>query len=116
LRCAEHYGTAILPARPRRPQDKAKVEVGVQVVERWILARLRHQVFFSLGALNHAIADLLADLNQRRSRSSMAAAASGSSAIDRPALMALAAQPFEHARFKPCRVNIDYHVEVDGHS
>ena len=54
---ASHYGTAILPARPRRPRDKAKVEVGVQVVERWILARLRNQRFFSLAELNSAIAD-----------------------------------------------------------
>lgn len=60
-RCAEHFGTVIFPARPKHPQgtqDKAKVEVGVQIVERWILARLRHQTFFSLAALNHAIADL----------------------------------------------------------
>ena len=63
--CAEHYGTAILPARPRRPQDKAKVEVGVQVVERWILARLRHQTFFTLSALNVAIAELLGRSKRR---------------------------------------------------
>ncbi len=114
-RCAEHYGTAILPARPRRPKDKSKVEVGVQVVERWILARLRHQVFFSLGALNHAIADLLADLNRRPFKKLGGCRRDWFEAIDRPALMALPAQPFEHARYKPCRVNIDYHVEVDGH-
>jgi transposase len=114
-RCAEHFGTAILPARPRRPQDKAKVEVGVQVVERWILARLRHQVFFSLGALNHAIAELLVDLNQRRFKKLEGCRRDWFEAIDRPALMALPPHPFEHARFKPCRVNIDYHVEVDGH-
>ena len=115
LRCAEHFGTAILPARPRHPQDKAKVEVGVQVVERWILARLRHQVFFSLGALNHAIADLLIDLNNRRFKKLDGCRREWFEAIDRPALMALPQQPFEHARFKPCRVNIDYHVEVDAH-
>ena len=114
-RCAEHYGTAILPARPRHPKDKSKVEVGVQVVERWILARLRHQVFFSLGALNHAIADLLADMNRRPFKKLGGCRRDWFEAIDRPALMALPAQPFEHARYKPCRVNIDYHVEVDGH-
>lgn len=115
LRCADHFGTALLPARPRRPQDKSKVEVGVQVVERWILARLRHQVFFSLGALNHAIADLLTDLNNRRFKKLDGSRREWFEAIDRPALMALPEQPFEHARFKPCRVNIDYHVDVDGH-
>jgi transposase len=115
LRCAEHFGTAILPARPRRPQDKAKVEVGVQVVERWILARLRHQVFFSLGALNHAIADLLIDLNNRplqearwlsprMVRSNRPAGADGRCPL----------RPTSTPAFKPCRVNIDYHVEVDG--
>ena len=65
---ASHYGTAILPARPRRPRDKAKVEVGVQVVERWILARLRHQRFFALSELNRAIAMLLGELNGRPMR------------------------------------------------
>lgn len=60
---AAHYGCAVIPARPRKPQDKGKVEVAVQVVERWILARLRHQQFFSLGDLNKAIADLLEELN-----------------------------------------------------
>ncbi len=114
-RCAEHYGMAILPARPRRPQDKAKVEVGVQVVERWILARLRHQSFFSLAALNHAIADLLADLNDRPFKKLSGSRRTWFETIDRPALLPLPAQPYELARFKPCRVNIDYHVEIDGH-
>jgi transposase len=63
---AGHYGTAILPARPHKPRDKAKVEVAVLVVERWILARLRNQTFFSLEALNERIAELLEDLNNRR--------------------------------------------------
>jgi transposase len=65
---AAHYGTAILPTRVRRPRDKAKVEVGVLVVERWILARLRHQRVFSLSELNAAIAALVADLNDRPMR------------------------------------------------
>lgn len=113
--CAQHYGMAILPARPRRPQDKAKVEVGVQVVERWILARLRHQCFFSLAALNHAIAELLTDLNDRPFKKLAGSRRSWFETIDQPALMPLPAQPYEVARFKPCRVNIDYHVELDGH-
>src|SRR5206468_1065626 len=62
---AQHYQTAVLPARPYKPKDKAKVEVGVQMVERWIVARLRHQRFFSLPELNTAIGTLLTDLNQR---------------------------------------------------
>jgi transposase len=62
---ANHYGTVILPARPRKPQDKAKVEVGVQVVERWILARLRHRRFFSVAELDAVIAELLPALNNR---------------------------------------------------
>lgn len=62
---ADHYGTVILPARPRKPQDKAKVEVGVQVVERWILARLRHRRFFSVAEVDDAVAELLPALNRR---------------------------------------------------
>jgi transposase len=65
LQLATHYGTAILPTRPRKPRDKAKVEVGVLVVERWILARLRNRRFFSLAELNQAITELVADLNTR---------------------------------------------------
>ena len=65
---AQHYGTVILPARPAHPRDKPKIEVAVQIVERWILARLRHETFFSLAALNARIAELLADLNARRMR------------------------------------------------
>ena len=63
---AAHYGCAVLPARPYKPKDKAKVEVGVQVVERWMIARLRHQTFFSLLSLNLALRELLGDLNTRR--------------------------------------------------
>ena len=82
---AAHYGTVILPARPRKPQDKAKVEVGVQVVERWILARLRHRHFFSLAELNAAIAELLAGSSTPApSRSCPAAAALPSSCLTRP--------------------------------
>ena len=113
--CARHYGTAILPARPRRPQDKAKVEVGVQVVERWILARLRHQCFFTLAALNLAIAELLAEMNARPFKKLDGSRRTWFETIDRPALMPLPAQPYELAQFKPCRVNIDYHVDIDGH-
>jgi transposase len=81
----EHYGVAVLPARPGRPQDKAKVEVGVQVVERWILARLRNRRFFSLAELNRAIAELLADLNQRPFKKLPGCRAAAFEALDAPA-------------------------------
>ena len=65
---ANHYGTAVLPARVRRPRDKAKVEVAVQVVQRWVLARLRYRRFFSLAELNGVIRELVTDLNDRPMR------------------------------------------------
>src|SRR5262247_3394404 len=112
---AQHDGVAIVPARAARPRDKAKVEVGVQVVERWILARLRHHTFFSLLELNTAIADLLVLLNQRPFKKLSGSRQSVFEALDRPALRPLPAQPYEYAEWKLVRVNIDYHVEVDGH-
>ena len=111
----EHYGVAVLPARPGRPQDKAKVEVGVQVVERWILARLRHQRFFTLVELNRAIARLLADLNQRPFKRLPGCRRSAFEALDAPALKPLPAAAMVLAQFKPARVNIDYHVAFEGH-
>jgi transposase len=111
----EHYDVAVLPARPARPRDKPKVEVGVQVVERWILARLRNRRFFSLAELNSAIADLLRDLNQRAFKKLPGCRASAFDALDRPALRSLPATRMAIARFKRARVNIDYHVELDGH-
>jgi transposase len=112
---AEHYGVAVLPARPGRPQDKAKVEVGVQVVERWILARLRHQRFFTLAELNRAIWALLAELNQRPFKRLPGCRRSAFETLDAPALKVLPAQPMVLAQFKSARVNIDYHVAFEGH-
>ena len=106
---------AIVPARPARPRDKAKVEVGVQVVERWILARLRHHTFFSLLELNTAIADLLVHLNQRPFKKLPGSRQSVFESLDRPALRPLPAQPYEYAEWKLVRVNIDYHVQFDRH-
>jgi len=111
----EHYGAAVLPARPGRPQDKAKVEVGVQVVERWILARLRNRRFFTLGELNGAVRLLLADLNQRPFKKLPGCRASAFAALDAPALNSLPAHPMVLAQFKAARVNIDYHVAFEGH-
>src|SRR5262247_1642003 len=112
---AQHDGVAIVPARAARPRDKAKVEVGVQVVERWILARLRHHTFFSLLELNTAIAALLPALNIRPFKKLPGSRQSVFEALDRPALRPLPAQPYEYAEWKLVRVNIDYHVEVEGH-
>ena len=112
---ALHYGVAVLPARVVRPRDKAKVEVGVQVVERWILARLRHRQFFSLPELNMAIGELLEQLNRRRFRKLPGSRRSVFEELERAALRPLPAAPYEYAEWKKARVGIDYHVEVDGH-
>jgi transposase len=112
---AAHYGTAILPTRVRRPRDKAKVEAGVLVVERWILARLRHRRFASLPALNATIAALLADLNARPMRRLGVSRRQLFEELDRPALAALPAEPFVYAEWRKRRVGLDYHVDVDGH-
>jgi transposase len=112
---ARHYGFAVIPARVRRPRDKAKVEVGVQVVERWILARLRHQTFFSLASLNQAIRLLLDELNQRPMAHLQKSRQELFDAVDHPALHPLPSTPYEFARLKTCRVNIDYHVEYNQH-
>lgn len=112
---AGHYGTAILAARPRRPKDKAKVEVAVQIAQRWILARLRNQRFFSLAELNAAIRGLVVELNARQMRGFGSSRAELFAEIDRPKLGALPDQPYVFARWKRCRVAPDYHVEIDGH-
>jgi transposase len=112
---AQHNGTVILPARPGKPKDKAKIEVGVQVAERWILARLRHETFFSLPALNARITELLTDLNARRMRRYEASRQELFARLDRPALRPLPATPFVYGEWKVAKVGIDYHVEVDHH-
>ena len=112
---AQHYGVAVLPARVRKPRDKAKVEVGVQVVQRWILAALRNRTFFSLGELNAAIARLLERLNTRPFRKLPGSRRSMFEQLDRPALRPLPTQRYVFAEWKKARVNIDYHVEVEGH-
>jgi transposase len=111
----DHYDVAVLPARPAHPRDKPKVENAVLVVERWILARLRNRRFFSLAELNGAISELLLDLNQRAFKKLPGCRASAFDALDRPELRALPAARMPIARFKRARVNIDYHVELDGH-
>lgn len=112
---ATHYGVAVVPARVRRPKDKAKVEVGVQIVERWILAALRHQTFFSLAELNQAIQKLLVRLNQRSFKKLPGSREQLFKTLDYPALKPLPAMPYVYAEWKKVRVHIDYHVEVAGH-
>jgi len=112
---AHHYGVAVIPARAAKPRDKAKVEVGVQVVERWIVARLRHHTFFALAEVNAAIGALLPTLNARPFKKLPGSRQSLFETLDRPALKALPGQPYEYAEWNRARVNIDYHVEVDGH-
>jgi len=111
---ARHYGVAVVPARARRPRDKAKVEVGVQVVERWILARLRQRTFFSLGELNAAIGELLRELNDRPMRHLGKSRRALYAEVDRPALGPLPERNFEVAHWKKAKVALDYHVAVEG--
>lgn len=110
-----HYGVAVLPARPAHPRDKPKVEVAVQVVERWILARLRNRRFFSLAELNAAIRELLQELNERAFKKLPGCRREAFERLDRPALRPLPPARMAILRFKSARVNIDYHVELDGH-
>ncbi len=110
---AEHYGVAVIPTRVAKPKDKAKVEVAVLVVERWILARLRHQTFFSLAALNEAIAELLPLLNERTFKKMPGSRRSLYEELDRPALSPLPTTPYPFATWKKARVSIDYHIEVE---
>jgi len=112
---ARHYGTAVVPARPRRPRDKAKVEVAVQIAERWVVARLRHETFFSLDALNERIAELLVELNDRKMRRYGASRRELFERLDRAALRPLPSGPFIYAEWNKARLNIDYHVELDHH-
>ncbi len=112
---ARHYATAILPARPFHPRDKPAVEAGVLLVQRWILARLRHRQFFSLEALNAAIRDLLVALNNRPFQKLDGCRRSVFETIDRPAMKPLPLTRYEFAEWKKATVGIDYHVDVAGH-
>ena len=115
LDLSRHYGTTVIPARPGKPKDKAKVESSVLIAERWILAALRNHRFFSLAELNQAIAEKLIVFNQRPLQQMKVSRKHLFETIDRPALTPLPAQRYEYAQWKKVRVNIDYHVEVDQH-
>lgn len=112
---ADHYATAILPTRPRRPRDKAKVENGVLVAKRWILSVLRHRVFHSLAEMNAAIRKLLENLNDRPLRKIQRSRRQLFDELDRPAALPLPARPYEFAEWKRAKVNIDYHIDIHAH-
>jgi transposase len=111
---AMHYGIGVVPARPRKPRDKAKVESGVLVVERWIIAALRNHRFFAIEDLNQAIRELLVKLNQRPFRKRSGTRASLFESLDKPALSPLPAERFDLSEWSKAKVNIDYHVVFDS--
>lgn len=112
---ADHYHTAVIPARPGKPRDKAKVESAVLVAERWILAALRNHTLFSITQLNEAVAKQLQTMNTRPFKKLPSSRRELFETIDKPALKPLPEHPFQYADWKKARVNIDYHVEVDRH-
>ena len=112
---AEHYGAVVIPARPRKPKDKAKIEATVLLAQRWLLARIRNHTFFSLADLNGAIRKLLLELNQRPMQKLRVSRLELYERLDRPALQPLPTDRYEQAEWKGCRANIDYHVRTrDG--
>ena len=112
---ARHYGVGVLPARPYSPKDKASAESAVQVVERWLMARLRHTVLADVHAADAALAALLPSLNNRPFQKLDGSRASFFATLDGPALSPLPAQPWQWATFKTVKPHIDYHVEVEFH-
>jgi transposase len=112
---AAHYDTAVVPARPYKPRDKAKVEVAVQIATRWITAKLRNRSFFSLPELNATIAELVTQINNRVSRHLGASRRALFEDLERSALKPLPAEPYVFAEWKECRVGLDYHVEIEKH-
>jgi transposase len=112
---AAHYGVAVMPARPYKPKDKAKAEVGVQIVERWILAKLRQQTFFSLAELNHCLQALLTELNHKPFKQWPGNRRQWFEQLDRPALKPLPKQAYQFVDIKTAKVAIDYHIPYDRH-
>ena len=113
---AEHYGVVVIPTRPAKPRDKAKVEAGVLLAERWILARLRHRRFFSLAEANRAIRELVQQINDRPFKKIPGSRRSLFEELDRPAMGALPEHRYQFAAWRfGKKVSIDYHVDVDRH-
>lgn len=112
---ASHYGVAVVPARPYKPKDKSKAEVAVQIVERWIMARLRHKTYFTLASLNQDIRFLLDDLNLRPFKKLPGTRRSQFEQLDQPTLRPLPSHPYQYADIKQATVHVDYHLEYDKH-
>jgi len=112
---ATHYGIAVLPARKRKPRDKAKAESGVLLAERWIMAKLRNRTFYSLDSLNEAVGELLQRLNGKAFQKLEGSRSSLFEEHERPRLRALPAERYCYAQWKKARVNIDFHVDVERH-
>ncbi len=112
---AAHYDTAVVPARPRKPKDKAKVEAAVLLAERWIVARLRNRRFFGLDELNAAIRPLLDQLNGKVTRHLGASRRDLFETLDKPAFKPLPVEPYVYAEWKQCRAGLDYHIDVGRH-
>jgi transposase len=112
---AAHYAVAVMPARPYKPKDKAKAEVGVQVVERWIMARLRHHTLFSLAEANQCIRALLEELNNKPFKQLPGCRRQAFEQLDKPMLQPLPRQPYRYVEIKTVKVNIDYHVCFEQH-
>jgi transposase len=115
LDLANHYNIAVIPARVRKPRDKAKVEAGVQLVQRWILAALRNRIFFSLDELNQAIAELLTRLNAKPFRKVSGSRESLFAELDKPALAPLPSSHYQYADWLPVRLGFNYHAQIDDH-
>jgi len=112
---ASHFDTVVVPARPYKPKDKAKAENAVLIVERWIMARLRHETFFSLKQLNSRIQTLLTELNQRPMKKQPGSRLSQFELLDKPELKPLPKAPYHYTQVKQAKVHIDYHIEVEKH-
>jgi len=110
-----HYGTAIMPARPLKPQDKSKAEVGVQIIERWVLARLRHHTFFSLAEVNHCIKALMVEVNNKPFKKLKGTRQQWFDSLDKPALMPLPKHAYQYTDIKTVKVNVDYHIQYQEH-
>jgi len=115
LDLARHYNTTVIPARPYRAKDKAKVEAGVLVAQRWILACLRNRKFYSLAELNGAIRELLEKLNNRQMQKLHRSRKEMFETLDKTAALPLPERRYEYAEWKKARVNIDYHIDVGSH-
>jgi transposase len=115
MELANHYNVAVIPARVRKPKDKAKVEAGVQLVQRWILAALRHRTFFSLDELNESITELLTRLNAKPFRKVSGSRESLFAELDKPALAPLPLIHYQYAEWRPVRLGMNYHAQIDEH-